>query len=131
LRFGQDVLIAAEATRGDLTEPAYREARRFDVANSRQDGIDAYLHKHRLDAVLFPSAQGADIAARAGYPSVSVPAGLLTQIKDKPVPPFPFGVAFTGPAFSEPRLLALAYAFEQATKSRRPPPIDQGCNVAN
>jgi amidase len=127
LRFGQDVLQASQATRGDLAEPAYRAARRLDIANSRSHGIDAYLRRYRLDAILFPGAFGADIAARAGYPSVAVPAGFMTAIKDKPVPPAPFGIAFTGPAFSEQHLLALAYAFEQATKLRRPPPLETGC----
>ncbi len=127
LRFGQDVLVAAEATRGDLSEPLYRTARLLDLDDSRTNGIDAYLARYRLDAILFPAAQGADIAARAGYPSVSVPAGFVTEMKGKPIPPFPMGVAFTGPAWSETQLLGLAYAFEQATSARRPPPLAQDC----
>ncbi|MGB8841497.1 MAG: amidase family protein [Aliidongia sp.] len=127
LRFGQDILQAAEATRGDLKEPAYRAARRLDLKNSRKDGIDFYLHRHKLDAILFPAYFGADLAARAGYPSVSVPAGFLTKIKDETVPAFPFGATFTGPAFSEGKLLGLAYAFETATKSRTAPALGASC----
>jgi amidase len=129
LRFGQDILLAAEATRGDLAEPAYRAARRLDLKTTRTDGIDFYLRRHQLDAILFPAYFGADIAARAGYPSVSVPAGLLTKVKDQTTPPFPFGATFTGPAFSEPKLLGFAYAFETATKSRRPPPLGPSCRT--
>jgi amidase len=70
---------------------------------------------------------GADIAARAGYPSVSVPAGFLTTVKDQTVPSFPFGATFTGPAFSEGKLLGLAYAFETATKSRKAPTLGAVC----
>jgi amidase len=127
LRFGQDILLAAEATRGDLKEPAYRAARRLDLKNTRKDGIDFYLHRHRLDAILFPAYFGADIAARAGYPSVSVPAGFLSKIKDETVPSFPFGATFTGSAFSEGRLLGLAYAFETATRSRKAPSLGASC----
>jgi amidase len=127
LRYGQDVLLAAQATRGDLSEKSYREARRLDLKAARTDGIDAYLSEHKLDAILFPSSSGADIAARAGYPSVEVPAGFLTQIKGRAVPSFPFGATFTGRAFSEGKLLGYAYAFETATKSRRPPLLGETC----
>jgi amidase len=129
-RYGQDVLIAAGATKGDLSEAAYREARRLDLKLSRKDGIDAYLHQGKLDAILFPAYYGADIAARAGYPSVEVPAGMLKSIKDKPVPNFPFGATFTGPAFSEGKLLGFAYALEQAMKLRMAPPLESSCTPA-
>lgn len=127
LKFGQDILVAAEATKGDLSEPAYKAARALDLKTARTDGIDAYLDQHQLDAILFPAYYGADIAARAGYPSVSVPAGFLGKIKDQTVPDFPFNVTFTAKAFSEGKLLGFAYAFEQATKSRRKPMLAASC----
>jgi amidase len=86
------------------------------------------MKANNLDALVFPGANGAAIAAKPGYPTVIVPFGMVANA---PTPPFPegfdanaspFGVSFTGVACSEPRLLELAYAFEQATKRRIPPP---------
>ena len=126
LRFGQDLFLAAEATRGDLREPEYRSARAMDLRASGPLGLDAYMNTHRLDAVLFPGASGAAIAAKAGYPSVQVPAGFVSGIASgtgvKATPDYPFGATFAGRAWSEPVLLRLAYAFEQAIEARRPPP---------
>jgi amidase len=125
LRFGQDLFLAAEATRGDLREPEYRSARAMDLRSSRTLGLDAYMDAHRLDAVLFPAASGAAIAAKAGYPSVQVPAGFVSGVGSgaavKATPDYPLGVTFAGRAWSEPLLLRLAYAFEQVTQARRPP----------
>ena len=122
LRFGQDIFLAAAATRGDLSEPEYLSARQMDLRGSRTLGLDAYMDRHRLDAVLFPGAAGASIAAKAGYPSVQVPAGFVSGVGETETPDYPYGVTFTGRAWSEPTLLRLAYAFEQATQLRRPPP---------
>jgi amidase len=122
LRFGQDIFLAAEATRGDLREPEYRAARAMDLRTSRTLGLDAYMDRHRLDAVLFPGAAGAAIAAKAGYPSVQVPAGFIAGVGDRETPEYPLGMTFTGRAWSEPTLLRLAYAFEQASQARRLPP---------
>jgi amidase len=133
LRFGQDIFLAAQETRGDLSEMEYKSARQMDLRASRTLGIDAYMDQHKLDAILFPGNAGAAIAAKAGYPSVLVPAGMVTgpstvppetvtATNDKETPEYPFGATFTGRAWSEPVLLRLAYAFEQATKARRMPP---------
>ena len=122
LRFGQDLFLAAQDTRGDLTEPEYRSARAMDLKTARERGLDAYMSQHKLDAVIFPGAAGASIGAKAGYPSVQVPAGFVAGIDGKDTPDFPLGLTFTGRAWTEAKLLRLAYAFEQAADSRRPPP---------
>lgn len=122
LRFGQDLLLAAAATRGDLTEAEYAAARAADLRAAGTRGLDAYIEQHRLDAVLFPAAAGAGIAAKPGYPSVQVPAGFVAGAGGRETPDYPIGLTFAGRAWSEPTLLRLAYAFEQATKARRPPP---------
>lgn len=125
LRFGQDLFLAAQATRGDLSELEYRSARAMDLRSAKQHGLDAYMTRHKLDAVVFPGWSGAYISAKAGYPSVQVPAGFRSEaIGDKPgkqTPDFPLGLTFAGRAWSEAKLLRLAYAYEQASKARRPP----------
>jgi amidase len=120
LRFGQDIFLAAAGTKGDLSEPEYKAARRSDLLASRSRGIDPYMTAHKLDAILFPGTGGAAIAAKAGYPSVQVPAGFIPGPAKSPE--VPLGATFTGRAWSEAKLLRIAYAFEQATKARRPPP---------
>jgi amidase len=131
LRFGQDIFLAAEATRGDLSELEYISARTMDLRAAQELGLDSYMNRHQLDAVLFPGAAGAAIAAKAGYPSVQVPAGFVAGVRDRETPDYPYGATFTGRAWSEPTLLRLAYAFEQATQARRLPPglpaLDAGC----
>jgi len=116
LRYGQTLLLQAEATSGTLTDPVYLTARRRDLAWSRLEGIDHALAASRLDALLFPNNYGADIAARAGYPSICVPAGVTSDGE-------PFGLTFTGSAFAEGRLAHLAYAFEQGTEARSAMPL--------
>src|SRR5207237_1267017 len=130
LRFGQDIFLAAEATRGDLREPEYRAARANDLRASRTFGLDAYMDRHRLDAVLFPGVAGAAIAAKAGYPSVQVPAGFIAGSGGRQTPDYPLGITFAGRAWSEATLLRLAYAFEQASQARRPPPDLPALDVA-
>ncbi|MGQ0681722.1 amidase family protein [Bradyrhizobium sp.] len=123
LRFGQDLFLAANATRGDLSEREYKSARAMDLLSTKTRGMDAYMRRHKLDAVLFAGARGAAIAAKAGYPSVMVPGGFISGTTDgKDTPDYPVGVTFAGRAWSEHKLLRLAYAYEQATHMRKPPP---------
>jgi len=123
LRFGQDLFLAANATKGDLSEREYKLARAMDLLCARTRGMDAYMNQHKLDAVLFPGSTGAAIAARAGYPSVMVPGGFVSGVDGKDTPDYPLGVTFAGRAWSEHKLLRLAYAYEQATHMRKPPPV--------
>ena len=122
LRFGQDLFLAANLTRGDLSEREYKSARAMDLLAARTRGMDAYMNQHKLDAVLFPGAMGAAIAAKAGYPSVMVPAGFISGADEQDTPDYTLGVTFAGRAWSEHKLLRLAYAFEQAYPMRKPPP---------
>lgn len=134
LRFGQDIFLAAQATEGGLDAVEYIAARRMDIRAARTLGIDAYMDAHKLDAILFPGRSGAAVAAKAGYPSVLVPAGMVAGAGGR-TPDYPFGATFTGRAWSEPALLRFAYAFEQATKARRlppgMPPLAPGCGASS
>ena len=106
----------------------YQADRDKDIRLAGTNGIDAAMKNNQLDALLFPGPGSAAIAAKPGYPTVIVPFGLVPNTPTPPFPdnfaakPAPFGVGFTGMACSEPRLIELAYAFEQATKRRVPPP---------
>ncbi len=122
LRFGQDLFLAAQATKGDLSELEYKSARAMDLMAAKERGLDAYMTQHKLDAVVFPGTAGAAIAAKPGYPSVQVPGGLISGVGDKETPDYPLGVTFAGRAWSEAKLLRFAYAYEQASNARRPPP---------
>ena len=114
LRFGQVLLLAAQSTSGLRTE-TYRRSRAEDLRISRTDGIDQVMARECLDALVFPGWSGAAIGAKAGYPSVIVPAGYTAEGT-------PIGLTFLGRAWSEPTLFRLAHAFESATRHRRPPP---------
>jgi len=122
LRFGQDLFLAAQETRGDLSELEYRSARAMDLKAAKERGLDAYMSQHKLDAVVFSGNSGASIAAKPGYPSVLVPAGFIGGVEGKETPDFPLGLTFAGRAWSEAKLLRFAYAYEQASNARRPPP---------
>jgi amidase len=127
LRFGQDQLDASDSLDVEAQRTRYLADRDKDRRLTRQEGIDAALQAANLDALLFPSFYGSAVAARAGYPSVTVPFAQLPPGSPGPGrgARTPFGVTFTGTACSEPRLIAIAYAFEQATRRRVPPLIEQ------
>ena len=126
--FGQDIFEKAEA-KGPLTDPKYLQALRKNLLLTRTQGIDFIMKKHRLDALMAPtggppwptdwlngdhfSGGYSSASAVAGYPHITVPAGYVYGL--------PVGVSFFGGAYSEPTLIKIAYAYEQATKLRRPP----------
>ncbi len=110
---GQILARASAATDLEAERDAYLSDLALDRSLSRT-GIDGALQAHNLDALLFGANNGANIGARANYPSIVVPAGFLSTGA-------PYGVTFCGTAWSESRLIALAYAFEQGTRLRRPP----------
>ncbi|WP_103105167.1 amidase family protein [Brevibacillus reuszeri] len=114
LRYGQSLLESSEQTSGTLTEPEYLQDLLFNLEMSQAGGIDAVVKEHSLDALLFPGCTGDEIAARAGYPSIAIPAGYTGTGK-------PFGIMFTGLAFQEHVLIRLAYAYEQASQLRVAP----------
>ena len=112
--YGQGIFLLSEETGGDLSDPAYLEARANDIRLARTEGIDALLEELDLDAILLPNNSEAGIGARAGYPSITVPAGYGETGE-------PFGLTFLGDAFSEPELIQYAYAYEQGSLLRRSP----------
>ncbi len=129
IKFGQSRIDISDEMDLDADRARNEADVRKDILLSRTNGIDAVLKANRLDAILTPGGSGADLAARAGYPIIVVPFGLVPNAPaQQPFPPgfdakpAPFGVGFTGAACSEPRLFEIAYAFERATKRRVPPP---------
>jgi amidase len=128
IRFGQSNLDISDEMDVDADRARYEADRAKDIQIGGTQGIDAAMKTNHLDALLFPGASGAAIAAKPGYPTVLVPFGMIPNTLTPPAPagfetkPAPLGVGFTGMACSEPKLLQLGYAFEQATKRRVPPP---------
>ena len=118
LRYGQTLLLAAEATRGDLSETSYREARERDVRLTRTRGLDE-LFARGHDAVLFPGIHGYALAAAAGYPSVALPVPLQGGPHGATRPG---GVLLVGPAGSDGRLLSLAAALNRELGGVKFPP---------
>jgi amidase len=126
--FGQELFVRAQA-KGPLTDKAYRKALEKDFKISRKDGIDKTMDKHKLDALVAPTSCPATlidlvngdygvngsstIPAVAGYPDITIPAGFDHGL--------PVGLSFFGRAWSESKLISIAYAFEQATRHRQPP----------
>jgi amidase len=127
IKYGQSRLDISDEMDLEADRARYEADRAKDIALAATHGIDEIMKAEKLDALLFPGGSGAALAARPGYPTVIVPFGTAPNAPTPPFPdtfaarPAPFGVSFTGMACSEPRLLALAYAFEQATKRRVPP----------
>jgi amidase len=126
--FGQDLFLKSER-KGPLTSQEYLDALKKNHQLARIEGIDAVMDKHKLDALVGPTGGPAWLtdlvagdhfgggssssAAVAGYPNISVPAGFVFGL--------PVGISFFGRAWSEPVLIRLAYAYEQASKMRKPP----------
>ncbi|HEX8734970.1 MAG TPA: amidase [Pyrinomonadaceae bacterium] len=111
--FGQELFEQAQS-KGDLTDKAYLDSLAKIKRATREEGIDAVIAKDKLDAVIAPAGGATwSIAAVAGYPYITVPAGFVGGL--------PFGIGFFGRAFAEPQLIKFAYAFEQKTKARRTP----------
>jgi len=134
--FGQGLFMKAEA-KGPLTTKEYIAALEECRKLTRKEGIDAAMKKHKLDALVAPTGSPAWLidlvdgdhylggsstaAAVAGYPSITVPGGFVFGL--------PVGVSFFGRAWSEPKLIKLAYAFEQVTKCRKPPQLSPAADV--
>ena len=126
--FGQEIFIQAEA-KADLNDRAYRLALLQTKLLTQEQGIDGVMNENKLDAIVAPSGgvawptdlvggdcgvfESSSLAAVAGYPNITVPAGYVQGL--------PAGISFFGRAFSEPVLIKIAYAFEQATKARKTP----------
>ncbi len=127
--FGQEIFLMAQE-KADLNDRAYRLALLQSKIYTQEKGIDAVMDKNKLDAFVAPSGGAAwmidlvngdcgvfegltSLAAVSGYPSITVPAGYVQEL--------PVGVTFFGRAFAEPTIIKIAYAFEQATKARKPP----------
>ncbi len=126
--FAQEQFERAQS-KGLLTDTKYRDALAACRTLSREQGLDAVINKHKLDAIVAPSngpswptdplngdrytGGNSSVAAVAGYPSITVPMGFASEL--------PLGISFIGSAWTEGRLIALAYAFEQATRARRAP----------
>ncbi len=128
--FGQDIFIKAEA-KPNLDDRSYRLALLQSKVMTQEQGIDAVIKKDNLDAIFAPSNSptwmidlvsgdcgsgyvgSSNFAAVAGYPNITVPAGFINEL--------PIGISFFGGAFTESKLIKIAYAFEQATKARKPP----------
>ncbi len=127
IKYGQSNLDISDEMDVEADSARYKADRAKDIDLSAAHGIDEVMKADNLDAILFPGANGASISAKPGYPTVIVPFGMIPNGGQRPFPDGfnakagPFGVSFAGTACSEPRLIELGYAFEQATKRRVPP----------
>ena len=127
IRYGQSNLDISDEMDVEADRVRYEADRARDIALAGTHGIDEAMKANNLDALLFPGASGAAIAAKPGYPTVIVPFGFVPNAPKPGFPdgfdakPGPLGVSFTGMACSEPRLIELAYGFERTTKRRVAP----------
>jgi amidase len=128
IKYGQLLLDLSDEMDITRDRARYEADRAKDIKLAGTHGIDEAMKAQKLDALLFPAQTGAALAARPGYPTVIVPFGMVPNAPSPPFPdgfeskPAPFGISFTGMACSESKLIGLAYAFEQATRRRIPPP---------
>ncbi len=126
IRYGQGRLDAADAVDLERDKARYERNRAEDLELTRAEGLDVALNGHQLDALLFPGSSGANYATKAGYPLVVVPFGTVVNhddgVKGSQDRTRPFGVSFVGAHCDDPTLVGIAYAFEQATRRRVPPP---------
>jgi amidase len=132
IKYGQANLDVSDEMNLLADRAKYEADRRKDILLSATRGLDAAITTHRLDALLFPGVSSANIGARPGYPTITVPYALLSVPAGTGANAFPggftprpapYGVSFTGPACSEPKLIEIAFAFEQATRKRVAPPL--------
>jgi amidase len=134
IKYGQSNLDVSDEMDVDADKARYEADRAKDLALSATHGIDEIMKGQSLDALLFPGPNGAALAAKPGYPTVIVPFGMVPNAPSPPnapapfpekfdAKPTPFGVSFTGMACAEPRLIGIAFAFEQATRRRVSPPL--------
>jgi amidase len=129
IRYGQARLDISDEMDVELDRRRYEADRARDLELTAAHGVDEVMKAQQLDALVFPGSSGSDLGARPGYPTVIVPFATVPNAPTPPLPPgfdarpAPVGVSFLGAACSEPKLLALAYAFEQASRRRVPPPL--------
>ncbi|OWA35060.1 hypothetical protein B9G55_14490 [Saccharibacillus sp. O16] len=114
LRYGQQLLEEAEQSGGSLEDDEYRSSHERGIRRMGKEGIDWALEQYEVHALVFPGSSGADLAARVGYPLLSVPAGYTKSGR-------PVGLLFSGTAMSDALLIEIAYRFERAGTRRRTP----------
>ncbi len=129
MRYGQGRLDTADAVDLEKGRARYERNRSEDLQLTRQEGLDAVITAHKLDALMFPESGGANYATKAGYPIVVVPFAMVANYADgakgSPDRVRPYGVSFVGGHCEDPKIVGIAYAFEQATRKRVPPPISR------
>ena len=110
-KLGQDIFLAAQATNGI---GAQEKAALSNLENLSKNGFEKLMRDYKLDALVTPRSDVSPVYAIGGFPSIIVPAGYDSQ-------GVPIGISFGGLKGSEPKLIEISYAFEQATKIRKPP----------